>query len=53
MAGSIKMLLDGEVGLGLSDPAPLPKRGQSSPNFRPMSIVATRLDGSRCQLVWR
>jgi len=33
------ILLDG-------DPARSPKRG-SSPNFRPMSIVAKRLDGSR------
>jgi len=27
------------------------KRG-SSPNFRLMSVVAKRLDGSRCHLVW-
>ena len=31
---------------GRWDPAPSPKR-----NFRPMSIVAKRLDGSRCHLV--
>jgi len=24
----------------------------TAPNFRPMSIVAKRLDGSRCHLVW-
>ena len=28
------------------------KRG-TAPNFRPMSIVAKRLDGLRCYLVWR
>jgi len=34
-------------------PAPiLPKRGSPLPNFRPISIVAKRLDASRCQLVW-
>jgi len=34
------------------DPAPpRPNRG-TAPNFRPMSIVAKRLDGSRCHLVW-
>ena len=25
----------------------------TAPNFRPISIVAKRLDGSRCYLVWR
>ena len=30
-----------------------PKRGQSAPNFRPIFIVAKRLDASRCHLVWR
>ena len=51
-AGWIKMPLGMEVGLGPGDyvldgdPALLPKKGQS-PNFRPMSIVAKRLDGSR------
>jgi len=29
-----------------------PQRG-TAPNFRPMSVVAKRLDGSRCHLVWR
>jgi len=34
------------------DPAPLPrKEHSSSPTFRPMSIVARRLDGSRCHLI--
>jgi len=34
--------------------APSPNRGRSPPekNFRPMFIVATRLDGSRWQLAW-
>jgi len=48
------MALDIEVGLGPGhtvldwNPAPLPKRGRSPlPNFRPMSIVAKRLHGSR------
>jgi len=30
------------------DPALIPEMGHSSPNFRPMSVVAKRLDGSRC-----
>ena len=55
-AGCIKMPLGMEQGLGPDDfvldedPTPLPKRGRS-PNFRPMSIVAKRLDGSRFRLV--
>jgi len=59
-AGCIKMPLGMEVGLSPvdfvldGDPAPpLPKRRQSPPNFRPMSIVAKRLDGSRWHLAWR
>jgi len=59
-AGCIKMPLGMEVVLSPGDfvldgdAAPSPKRGRSSlPNFRPMSIVAKRLDGSRCHLVWR
>jgi len=53
MAAGIKMPLGMEVGLGPGDfvldgdPAPLPKRGRSSLNFRSMFIVAKRLDGSR------
>jgi len=35
------------------DPAPLPKKGEETPNFRPMSIVAKWLDGPRCHLVRR
>jgi len=34
------------------DPAPLQKGGTTL-SFRHMSIVAKRLDGSRCHLVWR
>jgi len=34
------------------DPAPPPPKG-TAPNFRPISVVAKWLDGSRCQLVWR
>jgi len=57
-AGWIKMPLGMEVGLGPGDfvldgdPVPLPaKKGRSPPpNFRPMSIVANRLDGSRYHL---
>ena len=60
-AAWIKMPLGTEVGLGPDDivldgdPAlPSPKRGQSPlPNFRPMSIVAKLLDGSRWHLAWR
>ena len=33
--------------------SPSPKKGAQPPNFRPMSIVAKRLDGSRCHLVRR
>ena len=48
----IKMKLDMEVGLGPGhtvidgDPAPLPKKGHTdtTPNFRPIPIVAKRLD---------
>jgi len=50
--GWIKVKLGTEVGLGPGnivldgDPAQ-PKEAQP-PNFRPMSVVAKRLDGSRC-----
>ena len=33
--------------------SPSPKGNSPSPNFRPMPIVAKRLDGSRCHVVWR
>ena len=56
--GRIKMKLGVQVGLGPGhvvldgDPAPSEKGGRSFlPNFRPISIVAKRLDGSRCHLV--
>jgi len=59
-AGWIKMVLGTEVDLSPSDfvfdgnPAPLPKRGRTPlPNFRPISIVAKRLDASSYHLVWR
>ena len=57
-AGLIKMPLGMEVGLGPGrivldrDQFPLPKRS-TAPNFRPMSVVAKRLDGLRCHLVRR
>jgi len=56
MAGWIKMRLGTEVGLDPGDivldgdPAP-PKGAQQPPTFRPMFIVAKRLDGSRCHWV--
>jgi len=60
MAGWIRMKLGMEVGLGPGDivlhgePAPpAPKRGTAPPNFWPMSVVAKRLEGSRCHLVQR
>jgi len=51
----IKMKLGREVGLSLpqivlnGDPPPLPQtqRGSALPNFRPMPVVAKRLDGSK------
>ena len=60
MAAWIKMPLGMEVGLGSGDfvldgnPLPSPKRGGAPPpNFRPVFIVAKRLDGSRWYLAWR
>ena len=58
-AGWIQMALGMEVGLGPchimldGDPTPFLKKGQSFSNFWPTSIVAKRLHGSRCHLVWR
>jgi len=58
-AGWIKMELGMEVGLGPvhivldGDIDPLPKKGAEPPNFRPICIVAKRLDASRCHLGWR
>jgi len=51
------MKLGTEVGLDIGhivldgDP-PLPK-GTQSPNFRPMSVLAKRMDGLKCHLVRR
>ena len=59
MAGWIKMPPGRELGLSPSDivsdgdPAPLSQKGDEHSNFRPMSIVAKRLDGSKCHLVRR
>jgi len=53
------MPLGMEVGLSPGDfvvhedPASPPLKGHSPPNFRPMSVVAKRLDGLRWYLVWR
>jgi len=58
-AECIKMPLGMEVGLSPGDfvldgdPAPLFKQGAEPLNFRPMSVVAKRLDGSRWDLAWR
>jgi len=35
------------------DPAPSPKKGAEPPSFRPMFIMAKRLDGPRWYLAWR
>jgi len=54
MAGQTKVPLGMEVGISSGDfvldgdPAPPTKNGGTTPNYRPMSIVAKRLDGSRC-----
>jgi len=61
MAGWTKMSLGMEVGLSpgdfVFDGTQFPQKRKHSlsspPNFWPMSIVAKRLDGSRCHLVWR
>jgi len=59
-AGWIKMALGVEVGLGPvhivldGDTAPLPKQRAEPPrDFRPIFVVAKRLDASRYHLVWR
>jgi len=59
-AGCIKMPLGMDVGFSPGDfvldgdLAPLPNKGaEPLPNFRPMSIVAKRLDGSRWHVAWR
>ena len=58
-AGDIKMPLGMDVGLRPGDfvldgdPVPPPHKGGGAPNFRPMFIVAKRLDGLRCHLALR
>jgi len=56
-AGWIKMALGVEIGLGqghmMRTQIPSRKEGQKPPNFRPISIVTKRLDGSRCNLIRR
>jgi len=54
------MALGMEVGLGTGlivldgNLLPLAKKGGTAPpNFRPMSVVAKQLDGSRCHFLWR
>ena len=58
--GRIKMKLGVQVGLGAGhivlhgDRAPPPLKGHSPlPSFRPISVAAKWLHGSRCHLVWR
>jgi len=57
MAGWIKIPLGMEVGLGpgdfVLDGDPAPQKGGGAPSFRPMYIVAKRLDGSRWHLARR
>jgi len=60
MTAWIKMQFGMELGLGPGDfvldggpRSPLPKRGTEPPNFRPMFIVAKRLDGRSCYLARR
>ena len=59
MAGWIRMSLGMQVDLRPGhivlnkDPAPLPQKGAELPNFWPISVVAKRLDKSRCHLAWR
>ena len=57
--GWIKMKLGMQVGLGPGhivlggDPAPPSPKGAQPPNFRPISVAAKWLHGSRCHLIWR
>ena len=58
-AGWMKLVLGMEVGLSpgdfvlYGDPAAPPLKGHSPSNFRPVSVVAKRMDGLRSHLVWR
>jgi len=55
--GDMKMKVGMQVGLGPGhimldgNPAPPPQRG-TAPNFRPISVAAKWLHGSRCHWVW-
>jgi len=55
--GRIKMKLGMQVGIGPGhcvldgDLAPASPKGVGAPNFRPISVAAKWLDGSRCHLV--
>ena len=57
-AACIKRPLGIELGLGPGDfvldgnPAPRSPKGAQTPNFRPISVAAKWLHGSRCHLVW-
>jgi len=44
-----------DLGLGniVLDADPAPPPWGTAPNFRPMSVVAKQLDGSRCHLIRR
>jgi len=48
-ATSMEVSLGSGVVVGTQTP---PQRA-TTPNFRPMSVVAKQLDGWRCHLVWR
>jgi len=57
--GRIKMKLGMQVGFGPGhivldgDPAPPPQKGHNPlTNFRPISVAAKWLHGSRCHLAW-
>jgi len=58
-AGFNRIPLGRVVGLSPSfivldgDPALPSPKGTQLPNFRPMSVVAKRLDGLRCHLIWK
>jgi len=51
--GRIKMKLGMQVGLGPGHIVSAPPKRGTAANFRPMSVVAKRLDGLRCHFVWR
>jgi len=57
MAGWIEIPLGMEVGLVpgdiVLDGTHFPPKQGTAPNLRPISVVAKRLDGLKCYLVWR